>query len=487
VRHFPIIAPSLAGEEDMSNTTDYDVIIVGGGGAGMSAAIEAVDAGARVALLEADDKLGGSTALSGGVYYAAGTSVQRTAGIEHDSADAMFEYYMTLNQYRVEASLARTLSDHAGEGLEWLITMGVEFAAPALYSSGVESIPRGHAASGMGAAIGAALDREVSKRTIDVALQTRVAGLIIDDGRVRGVSLKDQDIHSPAVIIASGGFGANPHLLNKHYPEAAAHGDWTWYIGNPHCVGDGLALGESAGADIVGHNRGLLLTTPNFKKELEVYVPGWLMYVNREGRRFVNEMVEYAVMSGTVKAQTGGSCFAIFDHNAKCEAKPSRQYADAFAAGMISLNWVAEELDAQIKTGKVISADSLGALETKCGIRPGSLSATVERYNADVQAGVDSMFHKKPTEMKPVQTPPFHAVEIRPAIVCLTSTGLRIDASAHVLDQRDRIIKGLYAAGETTGGVLGERYIGGGNSIANAIVFGRIAGQQAAHEYTSNR
>ena len=88
--------------------------------------------------------------------------------------------------------------------------------------------------------------------------------------------------------------------------------------------------------------------------------------------------------------------------------------------------------------------------------------------------------------METIQTPPFYAVEIKPAIVCLTSTGLRIDADTHVLDQRDGIIKGLYAAGETTGGVLGERYIGGGNSIANAIVFGRIAGHQAAHEYTSN-
>jgi fumarate reductase flavoprotein subunit len=471
----------------MSDTTDYDVIVVGGGGAGMSAAIEAHDAGARVALLEADDKLGGSTALSGGVYYAAGTSVQRSAGIPTDTAQAMFEYYMTLNQYRVEASLARTLSDHAAAGLEWLINIGVEFAAAALYSSGVESVPRGHAATGMGAAIGAALDREVSKRSIDVALQTRVQHLLNDDGRVHGVSLDSHDIHSAAVVIASGGFGANPHLLNKHYPEAAAHGDWSWYIGNRHCVGDGLALGESAGADIVGHNRGLLLTTPNFKKELEVYVPGWLVYVNREGRRFVDETVEYAVMSGTVKAQTGGSCFAIFDDVAMGEAKPNERYADAFAAGMISLNWVTEELKAQLETGKVISASSLAELETKCGIRPGSLAATVEKYNVDSNAGGDSMFFKDPATMKPIATPPYYAVEIKPAIVCLTSTGLRIDQDTHVLDQGDAVIKGLYAAGETTGGVLGERYIGGGNSIANAIVFGRIAGNRAALESTSNR
>lgn len=471
----------------MGEGAGYDVIVIGGGGAGMCAAIEACDAGARVALLDADAKLGGSTALSGGVYYAAGTSVQREAGIAGDTADAMFEYYMTLNQYRVEASLARTLCDHAAEGLEWLIELGVSFPVAALYSSGVESVARGHTAADMGAGIAEALDREVAARDIDVALDTRVEELLSDDsGPVVGVRIGGEDVRSAAVVLATGGFGANPYLLNRHYPEAAAHGDWSWYIGNANCIGDGLALGESAGADLVGHNRGLLLTTPNFKKELEVYVPAWLVYVNREGRRFVNEVAEYAVMSGVVKAQTGGSCFAIFDDDARAAARPDPRYADAFAAGIISLNWVTEELDAQIEAGKVIRADSLNALAIRCGIRPGALLATVEKYNDDVAAGHDSMFFKRADEMKPIRKAPFHAVEIKPAIVCLTSTGIRINAHTQALDACDRPICGLFAAGETTGGVLGERYIGGGNSIANAIVFGRIAGQQAALEFKRN-
>jgi fumarate reductase flavoprotein subunit len=466
---------------------DYDVIVVGGGGAGMSAAIMAADAHARVLLVDADKKLGGSTALSGGVYYAAGTAQQRARGYLDDSADALFEYYMTLNQYRVEASLARRLCDGAADGLAWLTDMGVEFRPEDLYASGVESVPRGHAALGNGAAISAALEREVSRRAIDVALNTRVSELVTTaDSRVCGIRSGETTVTAGAVVITTGGFGANPYLLHQHYPDAAATGDWAWYIGSSHCQGDGLALGTAVGADIVGHNRGLLLTTPNFHRQLEVFVPGWLVYVNREGRRFVKETAEYAVMSGVVQAQTGGSCFALFDDAAKREARPMAKYADAFAAGVLPLNWVTSELEAQERTGKVIRADTLDALAVRCGIRPGALEATVARYNADCEAGKDSMFFKAAEDLKPVRTPPFYAVEVRAAIVCLTSTGLRIDRDAQVLDLRDQPIRGLFAGGETAGGVLGERYVGGGNSIANAIVFGRIAGLSAAAESRRN-
>ena len=460
--------------------TDYDVIVIGGGGAGMSAAIEAHDAGARVLLMEAAAKLGGSTALSGGVYYAAGTSVQRAAGVQGDTADAMHEYYLTLNQWRVDPAVVRALSDGAAPGLEWLIALGVKFPVSALYRSGVETLPRGHQAAGNGAGIAAALERAVHARAgIEVLLGNRVEALLVRDGRVCGVRARGEEASAASVVLASGGFGHSAELLARHYPEATAAGGWAWSISAPTCVGDGLRMAEQVGASIGGENRGLLLTTPGFHKQLEVYVPGWIVYVNSEGRRFVDETAAYAVMAGVIKEQ-GGKCFALFDEASRAAAKPAPEFADAFASGVLPLNWVADVLAAQAAAGKILSAPTLEELGKKADIAPGALASTVARYNADCAAGRDGAFFKDPRVMRPIATPPYFAAEVRPAIICLTSCGPRITPETRVLDRSERVIPGLFAAGEVAGNALGDRYIGGGNSIANAIVFGRIAGKSAA-------
>jgi fumarate reductase flavoprotein subunit len=451
---------------------DYDVIIVGAGGAGLAAALTAADQGASVLLVDAADSAGGSTALSGGVYYAAGTSVQRARGIEGDTADAMYTYYMTLNQHKVEPALVRRLCDEAADGLEWLISLGVDFPADGLYASGVEGIARGHAAKGMGASITAALEGHLATRAIDISLNTRVDGLLLQDGAVGGIRVGGDEVTASAVVVTTGGMGNNPEMLARHYPDAAAQGDWAWYIGSKHCRGDGLGLGQSVGADLIGHNRGLLLMTPGFFRDLEVFLPEWLVYVNRDGRRFVNETTEYAVLSGVVKEQLAGECFALFDEDSRLNAKRSvHEYP--------SPSWSPDMLAQMAQKGKVFKGNTLLELAQNAGIRAATLAATVERYNSGCDAGADAAYFKDPAFLRPVRTAPFYAVRMKPSIVCLSSTGLRIDREAQVLDQADRVITGLFAAGETTGGVLGERYIGGGNSITNAITFGRVAGRNA--------
>lgn len=456
---------------------DYDVIVIGGGGAGMSAAIEAADRGARVLIVEAGDRLGGSTALSGGVYYAAGTDAQAARGIA-DTPDEMFRYYMTINQYRVEASLVRRLCDEAPGGLAWLMALGAEFPAANLYQSGVDGVMRGHRCEGQGAGIAKALEAAVSQRGIDVALRTRVRSLLRDGtGRVSGIHADGADISAGAVVLATGGFGANPEMLAHLYPEAAAAADWAWYIGVDECRGDGIEMAVAAGGEVVGHDRGLLLITPGFARDTEPYMPGWLIYVNRDGRRFIDETTEYSVVSGVVKAQPASECFAIFDEASRLASKPP---AHTVKNPWSNPQWSSERLAKLAEEGRIFRADTLEELGEKAGIRPGALATTVATYNADAARGTDTMFYKRAELLQPVATPPFYAARLRSAIVCLTATGIRIDADAHVLDRADHVIPGLYAAGETTGGVMGERYIGGGNSITNAIVFGRISGASAA-------
>jgi fumarate reductase flavoprotein subunit len=457
---------------------DYDVVVVGGGGAGMAAAITAADAGARVLLTESEGALGGSTALSGGVLYAAGTAVQRELGIE-DSADLLFDHYMTLNQWAVEPAVVRRLCDDAAPTLDWLLGLGVEFPTTELYPSGVEKVPRGHKARGKGAAIAATLAEQVRRRSIDVALGNRVDGLLGDASGVNGVSARGDEVSAGAVILTTGGFGQNRELLERYYPAAAATGDWLLSMSAPGARGDGLLLGLEVGAEVCGENHGLLLATPGFTKHQEAVVPGWVVYVNRQGRRFVNELAPYAVMDGILVAQ-GGVCWAVFDEQTRQEAAPRPDQAEAFLSGALPLSWVEPVLGRMAEEGRIATGDTIAALAERIGVEPSALVATVERYNADCAVGEDREFFKDTSDLRPIAVPPFYAAEVRPAVVMLTSAGLRIDPEARVLDRAGRPIPGLWAAGETCGNVLGARYVAGGNSISNAIVFGRVAGRTAA-------
>jgi fumarate reductase flavoprotein subunit len=130
--------------------------------------------------------------------------------------------------------------------------------------------------------------------------------------------------------------------------------------------------------------------------------------------------------------------------------------------------------------GKVFRADTVAALAEKAGINVERLLYTVENYNRDCAAGQDTAFGKAKDLLKPLRSAPFYAVRLRPAVIGVTGAGLRTDAEARVLDAGDRPIPGLYAAGDTVGGIHGEVYVGGGAMIANAITYGRIAGRNAA-------
>ncbi len=198
-------------------------------------------------------------------------------------------------------------------------------------------------------------------------------------------------------------------------------------------------------------------------------MPGWLILVNRHGRRFANESAPYTVLGRLIERE-GGSAYAIFDETARAGAKPNPT-SQAY--------WVNDVLKQKADAGRIIRAQSVTELAAQTQLDPVTLQGTLERYNSDVDTGHDPVFFKT-QGLAPIRTAPFYAVEVRPAIVCWTGTGLRIDADGCVLSQSERPIPGLYAAGETVGNLHGDVYVGGGGSFGPCIVFGKQAGERAA-------
>jgi fumarate reductase flavoprotein subunit len=465
--------------------SDFDVAVVGSGVAGLAAALQASDAGARVILIEGGDVVGGSSRLSSGVVMAAGTSYQRAAGIE-DNAEDLFAFYMSTNHWKVEPPVVRALADESGPMIEWLGELGVKFWDQ-IYFSGDEPQARGHVVIGEGPAIVDALHAEVRKRdNIEVALGRRIDRLVISDGRVAGVAVgsgPDADVLTAgATVLATGGFGANPELLDRHLPEIRLHsGDFFWYVGADTAQGDVFGIVEPVSAQILGHGRAQLNVRPDFVHVPDAYLPGWLVLVNGHGQRFFNEMSPYSVTQPIMLAQPQ-PVYAVFDTDAKKAAQPKTSAASKKVniPGAVWEDWVEPSIDEMYAKGKVLKADTVEDLATAMGAPPANLRGTLDRYNADVAAGADSLYLKEPSVMRPVATGPFYAVEVRLCQTGLTSVGVRIGPDAAVLDTGTSPIPGLYAAGECTGGVLGDVYMGSGNSLCNCLSFGRIAGRSAA-------
>ena len=463
----------------MAEASDYDVIVIGSGAAGLCAALEAERAGARVLISEAEGVVGGSSRLSGGIMLGAGTRYQDRQGIT-DSADDMYRHYMTLNGWQVQPSLARTFCDNAGPTIDWLGDLGLEFLG--VYSAGDEFVPRGHVTKG-GEDIVAVLHSAVrASNTIDIALGRRIDRLLVENGRVVGVAVGEDSVRSGATVLACGGLGANKKMLADFCPSAIRAGrDWLWYVGADGSRGDGITLTLPLGAQIVGRDRVQLTTRPNFGHSIEANFPGWLMTVNASGQRFYDELSPYSVTQTIILAQEG-PVFALFDDAMKQDTTPDAATSakKEVVPGRRSEDWAGWRIDEMIKAGVVHQADTIEQLAKAISVPPENLAYTVERYNGHAMSGFDADYLKNPKNMKPISTPPFYATELRPHMIGLTAVGPRIDPMCRLLGSNSEPIPGLFGAGECTGGVLGPMYAGSGNSLANAVTFGRIAGRNAA-------
>ncbi len=460
---------------------DVDVLVIGSGAAGLSAALAARQAGAeRVLVAEGEAIVGGSSRLSGGLMMGAATRYQKAQGIE-DSPEALFHDYMTLNQWKVESAVVERLTQRAGQAVEWLGDLGVEFYDQLVFG-GDETLPRVHCPIGRGQAVVDVLYRNCREAGIEFALGQRVDRLLVADGAVVGIAVGDDEITAGSVVIATGGFGADEDKRRELFPSVYDTG-WSYYIGADGSRGDALDFTREVNAQVTGFNRGLRLLHTDFDRMYEAYIPGWLILVNRQGRRFCNETAPYGIMDGLLQEQ-GDSAFAIFDHKALVDATELgvARYKQSIPGSTKkqSPHWNLDIIEMMLKEGKVHKRDSLDELAAAIGVPAKNLTATVERVNELVELHEDQDYLKDPKFLEPIASGPFYAVEVRPATCCFTACGLRINRDAEVLDESGRVIPGLYAAGEVTGGVIGPRYVGSGNSYGNCVTMGRVAGQSAA-------
>lgn len=464
---------------------DVDCVVIGSGAAGLAAALTAAEHGCeRVLISEAADVVGGSSRLAGGVIMGSGSKLQQEAGIV-DEPGNLFKEYMSLNHWDVAVGPVQRLTARSGETIDWLAGHGVPFFGRLIFG-GEERQARSHCVDGGGQALINALWSACQRRGVDLALGNRVDQLLTEGNSVIGVSSGGESITAAATVVATGGFGANPDLLKRYFPSAW-NDNWTWYIGSEGSRGDAFGFAEQIGAQLTGFDRGLRTLDPRFGGRLnEAFLPGWTVLLDSTGRRFCDETAPYGILDTVVRAR-GNRAFVVFDDAAlRPPADLADRYRDCYKQVWPNhppfrpKNYTADLVEENVAKGIAHSAADLATLAAAIGVPAEDLSGEIARYNQLVAAGADTDFGKAGKFLMPISTAPFYAIEVRPAAVNVTSCGLRIDDHARVLHRDGEPIGGLYAAGECTGGVMGETYMGSGNSLANACGFGRIAGEAAA-------
>lgn len=445
---------------------EFDAIIVGGGLAGLAATQRLAARGQSVALVEKRDRLGGSSAMSGGWFALSGTTLQRRAGVE-DSDDLFLADMSETGGGYADEALLRALVDRQANAVAAIDHAGA-WTDELKVSAGM-TVARAHLVR-IGDLLAHLEDEAVAAGA--VILPGHAAGALVMDGsRVVGItSEKGTLIAGSGVVLASGGFSRSRELLELFVPDQAAAMPYGG-VGN---TGDGLRMAWLLGAGLadVGHVAGTYgQHAETNDDEHELLTANYLgaILVNARGERFADESESYKVLGSAVLSQPGRMAFQVFDSVVRARSKPGVPLSDM------------ERLE---ELGHLVSAPTISALGRELGIPPGRLERTVEVYNETVSGGREDAFGRTGLvngvgALVPVTEAPFYAYA---AMTAMTSTygGLSVAADSSVKRVDGSRIEGLYAAGEVVGGFHGASYMTG-TALTKALVFGFEAADRIAH------
>ncbi|MBP2651620.1 MAG: flavoprotein subunit of a reductase [Firmicutes bacterium] len=470
-----------------------DVVIVGGGGSGMVAAVRAAECGAnKVIVLEKTGRVGGNAWMAV-CMFAANSASQRVAGTQI-CIDEIFKSAMEEMEWAADPKIVRKYMENSGTLIDWLETKGMAFQPHVWHNTPVMMMPKrqsqhpgkdpSHGPGFVGSTVVETMLKEVEQLGVEILLKTKATELITDEnGRVTGVvatgSDKEIHINANSVVLASGGFGANKEMLKETFPQFFSRETSICRLSLGHSTGDGILMAQAIGAQR-GEFPGILLGGPShhpwsFSVHMSLCRPE-CVWINKNGERFVDENINFKGYYAVSK-QPEAIVYGIYDAATRdymiekndVGTDPSRR----------DIIFLKGELEKENDGKRVIIANTVEDIAEGIGVNPSALAETVERYNSFCKSGYDADFIKSKEFLRPIVQAPFYAV-FGHRFFDTTHGGLKINENLEVIDTKGEVIRGLYAVGDLASGWVTQRYAPTGASLSWACNSGYMVGEEVA-------
>ena len=445
--------PSVSDAADDEKT--IDVLVVGGGASGLSAAVEAAVAGSKVVLIEKQGNLGGST------NYSAGATVRNATDEEAASYGALkgeqlVDYFMTVSENTADREFVELIVSKADETIDWLKGMGYEsnYIPYEGCNSQILSVEWGTGGNQMITVLAG----KAAELGVEIIMNTAATELLLDEsGAVAGVKATNAEgeveYKAKSVVLATGGYIHDKELIGQHTELV----DVLPLTGAPGNTGDGLKMTEAVNAKTTFKGPGLLSSWMTVSQTIGYVPSAYFVAVGANGNRFVNEVEFYSVFANEAIKNGISNFWIVYDSNT-----------------------VAHDMLSIVEEGCMLSADTLDELAVLMNVDAETLKATIESYNALCDNQEDTEYGKNSKYLEKLETGPYYALQSLVAAIG-TFGGLSIDEHAQVLDVNDNPIANLYAAGEVANAdFFGEVYPISGSCLTYATTTGRMAGASAA-------